>query len=70
MRVNLEGEPLDSGVDEIEVDQSITLQKHVNNEVVGIEFDEDLYTVLTIHQVNRLIKGLELAKKVFNLEGE
>jgi len=67
MRVNLEGEPLDSGIDEIEIEEGVILCRGISPSTVYVDL-EDLE--LDIHQVNRLIKGLELAKKVFNLEGE
>lgn len=67
MRVNLEGDPVERSVTEIEVEDNIILSKGDHPNTVYVDFDE---VEFDIHQVNRLIKGLELAKKVFNLEGE
>jgi len=61
MRVNLEGEPLETDASEIVVDGNISLLQSGMN-CVEIELQEP---VLDIHEVNRLIKGLELAKKLF-----
>lgn len=67
MRVNLEGEPLDSGINEIEVEENTILCRGISPNTVYVDLED---MELDIHQVNLLIKGLELAKKVFNLEGE
>ena len=66
MRVNLEGEPIKEEPEEIVVDDNITLE-FVNGEgEVSKLLAIDIVTeVLDIHEVNRLIKGLELAKKLF-----
>ena len=64
MRVNLEGDPVETSVTEIE--DNIILSKGDDTNTVYVDLEGEL----DIHQVNRLIKGLELAKKVFNLEGE
>lgn len=66
MRVNLEGDPVERSVTEIEVEDNIILSKGDDTNTVYVDLEGEL----DIHQVNRLIKGLELAKKVFNLEGE
>ena len=65
MRVNLEGNPIEEEVEEIVVDDNITLE-FVNGEGVTKLVALDIVTeVLDIHEVDRLIKGLELAKKLF-----
>jgi len=66
MRVNLEGDPVEKSVTEIEVEDNIILSKGDDTNTVYVDLEGEL----GIHQVNRLIKGLELAKKIFNLEGE
>ena len=67
MRVNLEGEPVNTEVSEIELWDTNTLCKGDHSNTVYIDLEE---VELDIHQVNRLIKGLELAKELFKLGGE
>ncbi|QHZ59808.1 hypothetical protein HWD03_gp048 [Alteromonas phage vB_AmeM_PT11-V22] len=64
VRVNLEGDPIEEEVEEIVVDDNITLE-FVNGEGGKLLAVDILTEVLDIHEVNRLIKGLELAKKLF-----
>lgn len=60
MRVNVEGHPLETEPSEVVVDDNISL--HAVGTRVAFEAD---YLELDIHEVSRLIKGLELAKKLF-----
>lgn len=62
MRVNLEGEPLVKGVTEIEVDSDVSIAKESDTNIILQLGDRDEY-VFDVHEVKRLIKGLELAVK-------
>lgn len=62
MRVDLEGNPIATEVDEIFVDSNISL---LRTGVHCVEIDLRDTVLEDIHEVNRLIKGLELAKELF-----
>lgn len=62
MRVNLEGEPLVKGITEIMVDSDVSIVKESDTSIILQLGDTDEYS-FDVHEVKRLIKGLELAVK-------
>lgn len=66
MIVNLNGDPISSKVTEIVVQDGISITEGESENTVFVDYND---SDLDIHEVNRLIKGLELAKKLILGEG-